>query len=245
MVPHKATVIRDGKPEEIDAGEIVPGDIVMLASGDKIPADLRFIETRQCQVDESMLTGESVASEKDANSLSDDNTPIDERADRGYAGTILLRGRARGVVIATGMQTEIGKIAADIIADEPAKPPLIQRIEQFTLRITYSILFLISLIFIITVLRGDDLFTVFFLGVALAVSAIPEGLPVAITVALAIGMKRMAKNGVIIRKLVAVESLGSCTYIASDKTGTLTVNEMTIRKWYWPMTTYIQSVVRA
>jgi magnesium-transporting ATPase (P-type) len=143
---------------------------------------------------------------------------------------VILRGRGEGQVIATGSDTEIGKIAQDVGADDEVKPPLLVRIERFTQKITYGILILVSLIFIITVLRGDDLATVFLLGVALAVSAIPEGLPAAITIALAIGMRRMAHRGVIIRRLLAVESLGSCTYIASDKTGTLTVNEMTIQR---------------
>ena len=140
-----------------------------------------------------------------------------------------MKGRASGYVMAIGANTEIGKIAADV-KEQQTKPPLLLRIEIFTLRITYGILILITLIFVITLARGNDLASVFFLGVALAVSAIPEGLPAAITVALAIGMRRMSKVQVIIRNLVAVEALGSCTYVASDKTGTLTVNEMTIQR---------------
>ena len=231
MVPHRATVLRDGKPVEIDAAEIVPGDIVLLVSGDKVPADLRLIQCMSLAIDESMLTGESLAVEKDSEFSGSDDMPLVDRLDMAYAGTVALRGRGRGEVFATGIDTEIGKIAVDMTSsDDEAEPPLIQRIHQFTMRITWAMLILIAVIFIITVVRGDDIETVFMLGVALAVSAIPEGLPVAITVALAIGMKRMARVGVIIRKLVAVESLGSCTFIASDKTGTLTVNELTIRR---------------
>lgn len=234
MVPQKSTVVRDGKHQVIDSSQIVPGDIVLLASGEKVPADLKLIHTISLEVDESMLTGESISSKKNEHFTASDNASLNEmqlgdRLDLAYAGTVVLSGRARGEVITTAGNTEIGKIAADV-TNEDIEPPLIQRIHQFTMRITWAMLILICFIFIITVVRGDDLSTVFLLGVALAVSAIPEGLPVAITVALAIGMKRMAKAGVIIRKLVAVESLGSCTYIASDKTGTLTVNELTVRR---------------
>ncbi|MBT3530417.1 MAG: HAD-IC family P-type ATPase [Gammaproteobacteria bacterium] len=230
MVPLKASVYRDGKPIIIDAGEVVPGDLVMLVSGDKVPADIRIVELQDLHIDESMLTGESIAAEKNIDTESSDATSVGDRLDMAFAGTMVMRGRAKGEVTTTGLSTEIGKIVSDVSTESAAQPPLMQRMHAFTMRVTYAMLILISVIFLITLLRGDDLQTVFFLGVALAVSAIPEGLPVAITVALAIGMRRMAKSGVIIRNLVAVESLGSCTLIASDKTGTLTVNEMTIQK---------------
>ena len=229
MVPTQATVIRNGKPISVDTSNVVPGDYVLLASGDKVPADIRLLSAHNLHADESMLTGESVESHKQTTQPSQETTPLADRLDICFAGTVILRGRGEGTVIATGSKTQIGKIATDVGVDDEVKPPLLVRIEKFTQKITYGILILISLIFLITLLRGDDLSTVFLLGVALAVSAIPEGLPAAITVALAIGMRRMAHKGVIIRRLLAVESLGSCTYIASDKTGTLTVNEMTIR----------------
>ena len=233
MVPSYASVIRDNQPIKINTEQVVPGDLVQLVPGDKIPADLVLATNNGLQIDESMLTGESIAASKSIKvELSDgvavDNAMID-KIQRCFAGTVVMSGRGSGYVSATGVNTEIGQIAADV-ENKQSKPPLLLRIEDFTLRITYGILILISLIFIITVLRGDDLGTVFLLGVALAVSAIPEGLPAAITVALAIGMRRMAKVQVIIRNLLAVEALGSCTYIASDKTGTLTVNEMTIQQ---------------
>ena len=221
MVPSYATVIRGGKTIAINSADVVPGDIVQLVPGDRVPADLQLDTAHDLHLDESMLTGESVAIHKIESAKAPLNTC--------YAGTVVMRGRGLGEVIATGARTEIGRIASDVVSEQ-VKPPLLQRIERFTLIITYSILILVSLIFIITVIHGDDLGTAFLLAVALAVSAIPEGLPVAITVALAIGMRRMAKVNVIIRKLLAVEALGSCTYIASDKTGTLTVNEMTIRE---------------
>lgn len=220
MVPTYALVIRDGKQCQLNSEDLVPGDIVQLVPGDKVPADVKLLEAWDIHVDESMLTGESVAVHKRINKGEDAFC---------FAGTSIMRGRARAEVVATGAETEIGQIATAIDV-EAVKPPLLQRIERFTLLVTYAVLVLIVLIFIITLVRGDDLGSVFLLGVALAVSAIPEGLPAAITVALAIGMQRMAKNKVIIRKLLAVESLGSCTHIASDKTGTLTVNEMTIRQ---------------
>jgi len=223
MVPSQTTVIRDGKSIRIDTAMVVPGDHVLLASGDKVPADIRLSSAHNLHTDESMLTGESVESHKQVLPASPDDAPPGDRLDVCFAGTVILRGRGVGEVIATGSGTQIGKIASDVGAEDDVKPPLLVRIERFTLKITYGILILISMIFLITVLRGDDLATVFLLGVALAVSAIPEGLPAAITVALAIGMRRMARRGVIIRRLLAVESLGSCTYIASDKTGTLTV----------------------
>jgi magnesium-transporting ATPase (P-type) len=234
MVPYRATVIRDGRARTIDTAEVVPGDYVQLVSGDRVPADLRLAQAWELQVDESMLTGESVASVKDCGANSPVGTPLCERDDCCFAGTVILRGRGAGVVTATGVRTEIGRIAADVGRDADVSPPLRARMERFTLKITYAILVLVALIFLVTVLRGEDVATVFLLGVALAVSAIPEGLPAAMTVALAIGMRRMAHHHVIIRRLLAVESLGSCTYIASDKTGTLTVNEMTIRRVVLP-----------
>lgn len=231
MVPSYANVVRDNKPIKINTEQVVSGDLVQLVPGDKVPADLILVSNNGLLIDESMLTGESISASKSikAQLTGDADDVVIIKAQQCFAGTVVMNGRGCGRVSATGVNTEIGQIAADVEAKQ-SKPPLLLRIEDFTLRITYGILILISLIFIITVLRGDDLGTVFLLGVALAVSAIPEGLPAAITVALAIGMRRMAKVQVIIRNLLAVEALGSCTYIASDKTGTLTVNEMTIQQ---------------
>ena len=234
MVPTRATVVRDGRPMDIDTVDLVPGDYVRLVPGNKVPADIRLDGARELRVDESMLTGESIATTKDAGVATGPGTPLGERADICFAGTTVLGGRGSGEVIATGAATEIGRIAEEVVSSEHIRPPLLQRIEGFTLRITWGVLILIALIFVITLLRGDDLVMVFFLGVALAVSAIPEGLPAAITVALAVGMQRMARRSVIIRRLLAVEALGSCTYIASDKTGTLTVNEMTVGRLLLP-----------
>ncbi len=230
MVPHNATVFRDGAVKTVKTSELVPCDTILLATGDKVPADIKLEQCWDLLINESMLTGESLAVAKNANVLAPEDAPLSERKNYAFGGTLVTHGRAHGTVIATGSGTEIGRIATEVSDNESIKPPLLKRIERFTLLVTYSVVTVIALLFLITVLRGQDLASVFLLGVALAVSAIPEGLPASITVALAIGMRRMAGVNVIVRKLVAVETLGSCTYIASDKTGTLTVNEMTIQK---------------
>lgn len=229
MVPTHATVLRDGKTMTIDAEQLVPGDVVLLESGDKVPADIKLLHTQNLSVDESLLTGESVAIAKDEGAATAEDTPVSERADRAFAGTMIARGRGRGEVIATAHHTEIGKIAGAVAVNLLVKPPLLLRIEQFTWKMMLAMMGVISVLFVISWLRGGDLAEMFLIAVALAVAAIPEGLPVAITVALSIGMRRMAARNVIVRKLLAVESLGSCTFIASDKTGTLTVNELTAR----------------
>ena len=229
MVPETASVIRDGNVQRLPSCELVPGDRVLLASGDKVPADLKLLQVQNLFINESILTGESLAASKHAATSSpiDSHAPLSERRDQAFAATIVTRGRGQAEVIAIGADTQIGQIASNVNMSAAEKPPLLQRIERFTLRVSYAVIVVIALLFLLTLLRGEDLNSVFLLGVALAVSAIPEGLPAAITVALAIGMRRMAKKNVIVRKLVAVEALGSCTYICSDKTGTLTVNEMT------------------
>ncbi|NVK02007.1 MAG: HAD-IC family P-type ATPase [Oceanospirillaceae bacterium] len=230
MVPQFANVIRDGINLRVEVNQLVPGDLVMLVSGDRVGADMQLVRCLDLLVDESLLTGESVAAEKSAKAPEQPTESLAEQRDRLFAGTIVTHGRAYGEVTATGLQTQLGQIAEGITQEQTAKPPLIKRIEAFTLRISVAVLIVIALLFIVTLSRGEPLAQVFLMGVALAVSAIPEGLPAAITVALAIGMRRMAKAQVIVRRLIAVESLGSCTYIASDKTGTLTVNELTVRE---------------
>ncbi|MBY6185196.1 HAD-IC family P-type ATPase [Marinobacter hydrocarbonoclasticus] len=233
MVPRRARVYRDGRVQERDAAELVPGDCVVLASGDRISADIRLTFATGAIVDESVLTGESepVAKQVSATPITGSVT---ERHDCLFAGSMLLHGRAEGTVEATGLHSEIGRIADAVKSQPVAKAPLLARIERFTLVVAVSVLLVIALLFVIVLLQGADLATVFLLGIALAVSAIPEGLPAAITVALAIGMRRMAKVQVIVRRLVAVEALGSSTLICSDKTGTLTVNEMTVRQLWLP-----------
>ncbi|MBW3165095.1 cation-translocating P-type ATPase [Ferrimonas balearica] len=233
MVPRRARVRRDGQVREIDAIDLVPGDIVLLTSGDRISADTRLTEATGLMVDESVLTGEAQTVAKQAASAPIEG-PLTERSDCVFAGTMVMHGRGEGVVEATGTQSEIGQIASAVKAQPEPKAPLQRRIERFTLVVAVSVMVVIAVLFVIVLLRGADLGSIFLLGLALAVSAIPEGLPAAITVALAIGMRRMARVKVIVRRLVAVEALGSCTLICSDKTGTLTVNEMTVRQLWLP-----------
>ena len=234
LVASRTQVLRGGDVFEIDAQFLVPGDVVLLESGAKAPADLRLLDTHDLSVDESVLTGESLAAHKHADLALPADTPLAERRNMVFAGSLINTGRGRGVVTATGPQTELGRIAASVLGRVAAKAPLIMRMEKFTHRITIATAVIGTLLVTISVAQGADLTATLLLAVALAVSAIPEGLPVALTVALSVGMQRMAQRGVIVRRLVAVEALGSCTYIASDKTGTLTVNQLTVRRIQFP-----------
>ncbi|MEM0448890.1 MAG: HAD-IC family P-type ATPase [Methanomassiliicoccales archaeon] len=223
-----ARVKREGREMLVKAEELVPGDIVLLESGSRVPADLRLISHQNLSVDESLLTGESLPVEKGIGALPKD-TVLSDRRNMAFAGTTVSRGRGMGVVVQTGGRTEIGNIAKAVSMVDDAKPPLLIRLEKFSKQISYIILFAALGLGIVALLRGFQPLDVFFLAVALAVSAIPEGLPVAVTVAMAVRVTRMAKRNVLTRRLAAVESLGSCTCIASDKTGTLTVNRQTAR----------------
>jgi calcium-translocating P-type ATPase len=235
MVKGEARVIRDGSPKRIDAEEVVPGDLIMLSSGDRIPADIWLEASFSLAVDESLLTGESTAVTKNAHAEVGDNAPLSERVNRCFAGTIVTHGRGRGTVTATGLGTELGRIANRVTAERISEPPLMIRIRQFTYQVAGAIAVAIALLVAVMLWRGGyGAESMAMMAIGLAVSTIPEGLPAALTVALAIGMRRMASHNVIIRKLVAVESLGSCTFVCSDKTGTLTVNELTIREAVLP-----------
>ncbi|MBT3308922.1 MAG: HAD-IC family P-type ATPase [Gammaproteobacteria bacterium] len=229
MVRTLTTVVREGQPQEIDAEQLVPGDWVSLASGDRVPADLRLVESNGLEVDESHLTGESLAVSKQSEILCDAEVVVGDRFNMLFSGSMVVRGRCQGVVTATGAATEIGQIADSLSSVESAKPPLLLRMERFTKMIAIAVGVIALLLMMIELLLGTPLEAVFMLAVALAVSVIPEGLPVAITVALAIGATRMSHRNVVVRRLYAVEALGSCTYIASDKTGTLTQNKMSTR----------------
>ena len=223
----RASVIRDGEPRDVDARDLVPGDIVLLEAGGRVPADLQLVESADLQCDESLLTGESIAVRKAASAPTEDGT-IDRRQALISAGSTITRGRGRGVVTATGVATEIGKIAEQIGKRSLSQPPLMIRMERFARMIAMAVGVAVALLIGAGLFRGMGIHDLFMMSVALAVSAIPEGLPVAISVALAIGMRRMAGAHVIVRKMPAVESLGSCTMIATDKTGTLTLNELTV-----------------
>ncbi len=223
-----ARVVRGGKERTILSEEVVPGEIVHLDAGSHVPADLRVLHAAGLTIDESILTGESAAVEKRVGIL-ELTTPLAEQANMAFAGTTVLAGIAVGVVTATGSGTEVGKIARSVSMTAASKPPLIIRMERFSMRIGIAVLIASAIMAAIILSKGVPLIEVFFFAVALAVSAIPEGLPVSITVALSIAASRLANRNVIVRHLAAVEGLGSCTVIATDKTGTLTLNEQTAR----------------
>jgi calcium-translocating P-type ATPase len=226
----QATVKRENEVLRVDAEELVVGDIVLLESGNRVPADIRLLQINQLTIEEAILTGESVAVHKNEGVLSIDDLPLAERINMAYAGTTVTSGRGVGVITEIGSQTEIGKIADVLTQTEAATMPLVERMEGFTKKISIATLAICFLIGLLGWWNGVSLLTIFLFVVALAVSAIPEGLPISLTVALSIGTLRMARKNVIIRQLNAVEGLGSCTFIATDKTGTLTADQQTVKK---------------
>ncbi len=230
-VASEATVIRDGEKRRIPSVELTIGDVVLLQSGDKVPADLRLVQVRELQVDESSLTGESVPVIKQTDAL-DADTVLGDRSNMAYSSTLVTYGTGVGVVVAIGRNTEIGKINEMIAEANVLETPLTQSIARFSKVLLYVILSLAALTFVVGLVRGERWVDMFMAAVALAVAAIPEGLPAAVTITLAIGVARMAKRNAIIRKLPAVETLGSASVICSDKTGTLTQNQMTVQKIY-------------
>lgn len=229
MLKTKAKVLRDGKELEIDSEDIVIGDIILVDSGTKITSDARIIECSNLQVDESALTGESLAEAK-SNEVLVGDIPLGDRKNMLFAGTNVMTGRAKAIVVATAIKMEIGKIASTVAETKDEKSPLTIRTERFTKQISILILVIALISGTLLYLKGYEMNAIFLSVVALAVSAMPEGLSLALTMALTIASNRMSKKNVIVKKLNAVESLGSCTVIASDKTGTLTVNEQTARK---------------
>ncbi|MGE3848604.1 MAG: cation-translocating P-type ATPase [Gammaproteobacteria bacterium] len=234
VVRTRVRVERDGEGYEVDAEELVPGDVLWLESGARVPADARLLSSHGLAVDESLLTGESLAVAKQAAPCLAPDTVLAERVNMLHAGSLVTRGRALAVVTATGTHTAVGHIAAALDAPRAVKPPLLERMERFTLRIAMLVLVAVALMSALATARGAALAEVFLAAVALAVSAVPEGLPVAITIALALGTRAMARRKVIVRRLPAIESLGACTFIASDKTGTLTRNELTVQCLWLP-----------
>lgn len=227
MVKSRVVVVRDDEEIEIDSEFLVPDDFVILKDGTKVPADIVLTESINLEVNESMLTGESLAVKKDANYIQQENCLIQEKFNELFAGTIIVKGFAKGIVKSTGLNTEMGKIADKITGNSEAETPLVARMQRFSKVFTIIIGIATLIIVIASVMRGDSLQETLLMAISLAVASIPEGLPITITIALAIGMLKMSKRNVIVRNLSAVESLGSCTVIASDKTGTLTKNEMT------------------
>lgn len=229
MIVPKARVLRDGIEKEINSLELVPGDIVFLLSGSKVPVDLRLFRTIELKVEEAMLTGESIPAEKIISTIKEDNlTPGDQR-NMAFMGTIVVSGRAKGVVVETGQRTVLGQIAKEVREVSAFKTPLQDKLERFARLIGFVVIGFSVLVFCVGIMLGAKASDMFMTAVATAVSAIPEGLPVAVTITMAIGVARMARRNAIVRKLPAVETLGSTTVIGSDKTGTLTKNEMTVR----------------
>ena len=228
-----ARVRRNGALAEIPAEEVVPGDQVLLESGARVPADLRLLQVNSLSVDAALLTGESVPVASTAQPLGA-GLGLADRRNMAYAGSAVASGRGVGFVVATGALTEVGKIAGSLAAAATAKSPLVIRIERFSRDISWAVLVACAVLGGVAYSRGMPLLEVFYMAVALAVSAVPEGLPVAMTVALSIATRRMARRNVIVRQLTAVEGLGSCTYIASDKTGTLTANKQTVKAVWLP-----------
>lgn len=226
----EATVVRGGRTLRLPAADLVPGDLVLLQSGDKVPADLRLIRTRDVQIAEAALTGESVPVQKQAQAALAPDVTLADRTTMAYASTLVTYGQGAGLVVATGDSTEVGRISHLIATAQDLQTPLTRKIAQFSTVLLYLILALAGLTFLIGLLRGQPLVDTLMAAIALAVSAIPEGLPAAVTVTLAIGVTRMARRRAIIRKLPAVETLGSTTIVCSDKTGTLTQNQMTVQR---------------
>jgi P-type Ca2+ transporter type 2C len=227
-----ARLLRDGAPVEVPANEVVPGDVVLLDAGSRVPADARLLESASLRLDEASLTGESLPVEKDAAATAAPDAPLAERPNMVYMGSAVTQGRGQAVVVATGCETELGQIAVMVGDVEAEKTPLQARLEDLGKWLALAVLLICAVVFVAGALRRLPLLDLFLTSVSLAVAAIPEGLPAVVTIVLALGMQNMVQRHVIVRKLRAVEALGSTTVICTDKTGTLTENQMTVRRYF-------------
>ena len=230
MTKPSAKIIREGKTLQINAEELVPGDIVLLDAGDSVPADLRIIEAVSLNSDESALTGESLPVEKNTETLSQQEVSLGDRKNMLFMGTTITGGRAKAIAVETGMHTQLGKIAQLIDSSAPESTPLQKRLAKLGKTLGIAALLIVFIVFLLGIWRGENLVEMLLIAISLAVAAVPEGLPAVVTIVLALGVTRMSHRKAIIRKLPAVETLGTSTVICSDKTGTLTKNEMTVTK---------------
>lgn len=233
MSTPETMVRRDGAEARLQALDLVPGDIVLLEAGNLVPADLRLFEVSSLKIEEAALTGESEAVIKKRSPISEEDPPLGDRVNMAYKGTHVKDGRAEGIVVATGMQTEMGRIA-QLLDESDSETPLQKRLATFGKQLSIAVLVLCGLLYGVGLLRGEEPLRMLLTAISLAVAAIPEALPAVVTISLALGARRMVKQNALIRQLPAVETLGSVTYICSDKTGTITQNQMTVQETWQP-----------